>query len=458
MRFLRTIQTALRALRRNIMRAVLTTLGIIIGIAAVIAMMEIGQGSSAAMQRSVASMGASSMMIWPSQSYSGGVSAGAGTSVSLKPADCDAIRNDCPAIKAVAPVLRERAQATYQGRNYYVQSLQGTTPEFLEVRDWTNLAEGEPFTDADVRGARQVCMLGQTVAKELFGDESPVGKYVRLNNVSCQVTGVLSRKGASMMGSDQDDVVLAPWTTVEGRIDADSQTSVPAAASASSSTSDTVNSLANKYPSGKTQFYPGSTAAAQANTPMPIRFVKLDQIIASAVSAEQVPAAVEQVTALLRERHALRADQPDDFTIRNMADLADTLDQTGRLMRNLLLAVAMISLVVGGVGIMNIMLVSVTERTREIGLRMAVGARAADILRQFLAEAIVLCLIGGAIGILLGWGTSRLVTLLLGWETQSSPGAAIAAVAVSATVGLVFGYYPAWKASRLDPIEALRYE
>jgi ABC-type antimicrobial peptide transport system permease subunit len=295
------------------------------------------------------------------------------------------------------------------------------------------------------------------VVRQLFGDESPVGKYVRLNNVSCRVTGVLSRKGASMMGSDQDDVILAPWTTVDGRIQGQSQTSIPAAASAAA-TSDTVNSLANKYPTGKVQLYPGSTAAAQANTPMPIRFVKVDQIIASAVSPDQVQAAVDQITALLRERHGLRPDQSDDFTLRNMAELADTLDATGRLMRNLLLAVAMISLVVGGVGIMNIMLVSVTERTREIGLRMAVGARARDILRQFLAESIVLCLIGGAIGLALGWLTSAMVTYFLGWPTQSSPGAAVAAVAVSATVGLVFGYYPAWKASRLDPIEALRYE
>jgi ABC-type antimicrobial peptide transport system permease subunit len=456
MRIVRTFKTAIRALRRNVMRAVLTTLGIIIGIASVIAMMEIGQGSSSAMQKSVAAMGANTLMIWPGQTFSGGVSTGSGTSVSLKPEDVEAIRRDCPAVSAVAPVIRERVMATYQGRNYYVQSLQGTTPEFLDVRDWTNLTEGEPFTDADVRGGRQVCMIGLTVAKELFGDESPVGREIRLDGVSCKITGVLSRKGASMMGSDQDDVVLAPWTTVQSRIDPPDST--PSGVTSSSSSSGSVNTLSEKYPTSKVQMYAGKTAQEESNTPMPVRFSKLDQIIAAAVSVEQVPDAVDQITALLRERHGLRPEQPDDFTIRNMADVADTLDQTGRVMRRLLLAVATISLVVGGVGIMNIMLVSVTERTREIGLRMAVGARARDILFQFLTESILLCLIGGAMGIALGWGAARGVTYFFGWLTESAPEAAVIAVAVAFLVGLVFGFYPAWKASRLDPIEALRYE
>lgn len=457
MRAVRTLKTALRALRRNVMRAVLTTLGIIIGIASVIAMMEVGQGSSSAMQKSVAAMGANTLMVFPGQTFSGGVSAGAGSSVSLKPEDVDAIVRECPSVKAVAPVIRERVMATYQGTNYYVQSLQGTTPEFLEVRDWKNLTDGEPFTDADVKGGRQVCMLGLTVAKALFGDESAVGNEIRLNGVSCQVVGVLSRKGASMMGSDQDDTVLAPWTTVESRIDPPS-TSSTVSSSASSDSSSTINSISQKYPASKVQMYAGDTAQDQANTPTPVRFSKLDQIIAAAVDQNQVPDAVDEITALLRERHGLRPEQPDDFTVRNMADLADTLDQTGRIMRRLLLAVALISLVVGGVGIMNIMLVSVTERTREIGLRMAVGARGSDILRQFLAESTILCLIGGAAGIALGWGVSALIQKFLGWPTESSPEAAVAAVVVSATVGVVFGFYPAWKASRLDPIEALRYE
>lgn len=459
MRILRTIKTSTRALLRNPMRAVLTTLGIIIGIASVIAMMEIGQGSASAMQKTVASMGANTLMVWPGQSFSGGVSAGAGTTVTLKPGDVDVIRRECPAIKAVAPVIRERAQATYGSKNFYVQSVQGTTPEFLTVRDWLPLAEGEPFTDADVRGGRQVCLIGQTVKTQLFGDESPVGKEIRLNNISCRVLGVLTRKGASMMGSDQDDVVLAPWTTVDSRIDAPpSNYAASPAATPSASSGDTVNSLAAKYPTSKVQFYASKLASQEANTPRAVQFSKVDQIIAAAVSTESVPIAVAQMTAVLRERHDLRDGQPDDFTIRNMADVADTLDQTGRLMRRLLLAVATISLVVGGVGIMNIMLVSVTERTREIGLRMAVGARARDILWQFLTESVLLCLIGGAVGIGMGWLTSWVIRKTLGWPTESSPEAAIAAVAVSAFVGMAFGYYPAWKASRLDPIEALRYE
>jgi ABC-type antimicrobial peptide transport system permease subunit len=299
-------------------------------------------------------------------------------------------------------------------------------------------------------------MLGQSLVRELFQEESPIGKEIRIKNVTFRVIGVLSAKGANMMGMDQDDILLAPWTTVKYRV-----TGSTLASTNQSSTSDTtatVNSLSSLYPGGQKSLYPVGSDIQAADNPMPVFFTNIDQVMTAAVSSLEIPAAIQQITETLRERHRIRDDDPDDFNIRDMTEMTKTLSSTTLLMTNLLLCVALISLLVGGVGIMNIMLVSVTERTREIGLRMAVGARARDILRQFLVESVVLCLVGGGIGILLGHGGSLLVQLFLHWPIQNSPGAIAAAVMVSAGVGIIFGYYPAWRASRLDPIEALRYE
>jgi ABC-type antimicrobial peptide transport system permease subunit len=451
----RTIRTALRALGRNPMRAMLTTLGIIIGVGAVIAMMEIGAGSSSAIQKSISSMGANVLLVLPGTAASGGISFGTGSVMTLTPDDCDAILRECPSARSAAPAVRARTQVVYGNRNWVPSSMYGTTPAFLEVRDWT-LAEGDSFTDRDVLNANKVCVLGQTLVQELFQGDSPIGKEIRVKNVSFRVVGVLSSKGANMMGRDQDDILLAPWTTIKYRVTGSTLTNTNQSASSSSGTS--VNTLNNLYPGGQPSLYPEQSEVQAADNPMPVRFANIDQILAAARSAKEIPAAIQQIKDLLHERHHLRPGEPDDFTIRDMTEMTKTLTSTTKLMTNLLLCVAMISLVVGGVGIMNIMLVSVTERTREIGLRMAVGARARDILRQFLVEAVVLCLVGGGLGILLGHGGSHVVRMVLHWPVETSPVAIAAAVLVSATVGIAFGFYPAWKASRLDPIDALRYE
>lgn len=458
---LRTIKTAWKALRRNPMRAMLTTLGIVIGIGAVIAMMEIGQGSSAALQKTIASMGANVIVIRPGTASSGGVTFGTGSVTTLIPQDSDAILKECPSVQNAAPIVRARTQLVYGNRNWVPTYIYGTTSAYLEVQDLENLADGEPITERDVLNATKVCLLGKTVVRELFQDESPVGKEIRLNNITFRVIGILPAKGANMLGLDQDDIILAPWTTIKYRVTGSSLASTNQSTSSSSSkssTSSTVNTLSNLYPSSAPVLYPERSATQQANNPMPVRFENIDMIMVKAKSASEVTSAINEVTELLRQRHYIRDGQLDDFNIRDMSELTKTLSSSTVLMTNLLLAVATISLVVGGVGIMNIMLVSVTERTREIGLRMAVGAKARDILRQFLVEAVVLCLIGGILGIVLGHGGSMLISLVLKWPVQASPVAITASVLVSASVGIVFGFYPAWKASKLDPIEALRYE
>jgi macrolide transport system ATP-binding/permease protein len=456
----RMLGTALNGLRRNVMRAALTALGIIIGVAAVIAMMEIGRGSSTAIQKTIASMGASNLLIMPGTAASGGVSFGAGSVMTLTPQDSEAIATEAPAVRAAAPIVRARTQVVYGNRNWVPTFIYGTTPEFLDVREW-NLADGQDFSNRDVRNGSKVCVLGQRVVKELFQGESPIDKEVRIKNVAFKVIGVLTSKGANMMGMDQDDIVIAPWTTIKYRVTGSSVSNVNQSASTtsdSSSTSTQVNSLNQIYPNTQNSLYPVPSSTQQANTPLPVRFTNVDTIYASAVSTAESSAAIKEITGILRERHRIRPGEPDDFSIRDMTEMTKALASTAGLMTKLLLAVALISLAVGGVGIMNIMLVSVTERTKEIGLRMAVGARSGYILQQFLLEAVILCFCGGAAGILAGQGISYIVTIFLHWPTELSMDAIMAAFVVSASVGITFGYYPAWKASRLDPIIALRYE
>jgi ABC-type antimicrobial peptide transport system permease subunit len=451
------LKTASGALRRNVMRTMLTTLGIVIGVAAVITMMEIGKGATIAIQRTMASMGANTLVILPGAANTGGINYGVGSMMTLTPQDADAIIKECPAVGSVAPIVRARTQLVYGNRNWVPTYIYGTTPSFLQVRDWTDMDEGEAFTEHDVLNSSKVCIVGQTIVRELFGGQSPIGKEVRVRNVAFKVIGVLGKKGANMMGMDQDDILLAPWTTIKYRVVASSLGAANQSATNTSITTE-VNTLSQIYPNLQQNLYPVPSTTEQADVPQPKRFTNVDNILTAARSTYQIPSAIQQITLLLRERHRLHTTDPNDFNVRDMTEITKALTSTTELITKLLLCVAMISLVVGGIGIMNIMLVSVTERTREIGLRMAVGAEPGDILRQFLTEAVVVCLLGGTVGILLGRGSSYIVSSVLHWPTAASVGAIVAAVVVSASVGVIFGFYPAWKASRLDPIDALRYE
>ena len=404
MDFMNTFRLALRALARNKMRSALTMLGIIIGVGAVIAVVSIGQGAQYIVQQGIQAMGTNAVFISAGSNRAGGVRQGYGGVRTLTVDDMNAILQEIPLIKQAAPALSSRQQVVYGNQNWNT-SITGTTPNYFDIRTWPVQA-GSAFSDEEVDLAANVCVLGTTVERILFVDENPIGKTIRIGNLPFRVDGVLESKGQNVTGQDQDDVIFAPYTTVQRKI------------------------------SGITW---------------------LQFIAASAVSQEASVAAVAPITSLLRERHRIR-NGDDDFLIRTQADIADLQNQTQSTMTYLLGGIASVSLLVGGIGIMNIMLVSVTERTREIGVRMAVGATEDDVRRQFLVEAVTLSMMGGFIGIILGLIGSALISNLLSWPTLISGKAIIAAVIFSAAVGIFFGYYPAHKAAQLDPIEALRYE
>jgi ABC-type antimicrobial peptide transport system permease subunit len=453
-----------RALLRNRMRSGLMVLAISMGVAVVIAIVEISQGASATLKATIASMGANMLMVQPGAAASGGASFGGGSAMTLTPADAAAIADPerCPAIISVAPVVRARTQLVNPetGKNWVPAQLSGTTPEFLEVRKWTDLTEGDPFTYSDVSGQREVCLIGQTIAHELFPYESPIGKTLRINNKPFTVLGVLSPKGANMFGMDQDDVVLAPWTTIKFKVAGQSATTANQSQNAASTDpTQTVNTLKTPYPNtSQANLYSAQNATQAADQPLPVKFTNVDQIMVEVRSAEEIKSATDQINSVLRERHHIKPGQTDDFNVRDMTEMSSAMSKQSETMGWLLFQVAACTLAVGGVGIMCIMLVSVTERTREIGLRMAVGARSRDIMCQFLVESSLLCFVGGVCGIVLGRLASVTIWYFARWPIQPSLPAIIGAVAASVAVGLIFGFYPAYKASKLDPIEALRYE
>ncbi len=402
MRLYSTILVALRALRRNAMRSVLTALGIIIGVAAVIAMVSIGNGAKSQVEAQIASLGQNIITVFPGTSSSGGMRGGWGSASSLTVEDMLAIRNEVAGAVAVSPEIRDRMQVLAGGMNWNT-SINGVDPVVLEIRTW-GLADGAMFSEADVRANAKVCVIGKTVADQLFAGADPVGQTLRIRNIPFKIVGVLQPKGFNFFGSDQDDVVMIPYTSHLRRI---------------------------------------------------ARRPNLNSILIQAIAPEQMPRIQQDVADLLQQR---RSGRDPDYTVRNQLELAEAATATTRTMTVLLGAIAGVSLIVGGIGIMNIMLVSVTERTREIGIRLAVGAHGRDVLLQFLTEAIILSLMGGTLGILLGIGASELVSNLNGWPVLVSTNAVVGAFLFSAAIGVFFGFYPARKAADLDPIDALRYE
>ena len=454
LRFLaRTSSTALRSLRRNPLRSALTTLGIIIGVGSLLAIAEIGTGAWSAIRVLLTKTGVDNIVVQAGAASRNGVSLGSGSIRTLTPEDAESMLHECPSVDSLSPLVFTRRQLVYGNKNWVPNTFVGITPGYLRVREWEDLEEGAPFTDRDVRDVAMVCLLGQTVARELFGEGSPVGREVYANDVPLRVLGVLSRKGADIIGNDQDDIVVAPWTTVKFRVSA-GQSGGPEAGRPI----DPLDPESRRFPGGHTATFATPSPIQAAATPRLHRLSNVDSILVRAASTDEIPVAMDEINWVLRQRHGIRAGSPDDFAVRDFTEVVKAVKGTVGLVAGLLLCVAMIALAVGGIGIMNIMLVTVTERYREIGLRMAVGARSRDILRQFLVEAVVLCLLGGAAGIAVGRTASVLVRLLARWPTEPSLIAIVASVSVSATVGIIFGYYPAWKASRLDPIEALRSE
>ena len=407
MDFLNIIRVAFRALVRNKMRAALTMLGIIIGVSAVIAMVSIGQGASASVQAQIDSIGTNLLFVSAGSQNVGGVRSGTGDTGNnvLTVDDLEAIKREVPSVSMVTPSVNTRAQLIAGNMNWNT-SLQGVSEQYPDIRKWS-IQSGSFFTDSDVRTAARVIVIGQTLADTLYAGGDPVGQTIRVSNLPFRVVGVMAAKGQDPQGRDQDDIAFAPYTTVQKKV--------------------------------------------LGRDRVQIAYV-------SAISQDATYTAQSQIGELLRQRHKLTASEPDDFTVRNMTDIAEAANETSRTMTILLACIAGVSLLVGGIGIMNIMLVSVTERTREIGIRMAIGARSSAVRSQFLIESIVLSLTGGTMGIILGVGLSLAIPAMLGWPTLVSMMAIVGSVIFSAAVGIFFGYYPARKAAALDPIEALRYE
>jgi len=399
------LRVGFQALSRNRMRSGLTVLGIVIGVAAVIATLAIGQGARAAVQAQIRALGANTLTVLPGTITASGARSGMGSTTTLTPDDALAIKAECPAIEAVAPGVRTVAQVVFGNMNWSTQ-VQGTTPDFTFVRQWP-VQSGVFITDSDVRGAAKVCVLGQNVAQQLFADADPVGQIVRIKDIPFRVVGVLNMKGGQGFGGNQDDIVVVPITTAQRKL---------------------------------------------------LAITHVHSISVSAVSEKAVPEASNQITDLLRQRHRIRPDADADFFIFTQQEIANSAEATSKVMTMLLASIAAVSLLVGGIGIMNIMLVSVTERTREIGIRRAIGARRHDILMQFLVESAFLALAGGALGVALGIGAATLITQIARWPTLIQPAAVALAFGFASAIGVFFGFYPAHRASRLDPVEALRYE
>jgi len=400
-----TFNIAFRALRRNKMRSVLTALGIIIGVAAVIAMVGIGNGAKAQVEAQIAGLGQNVILIFSGSVTSSGIRTGWGGAGTLKIEDAEAIRREVVGVAAVSEEVVSTTQVAAGNQNWFTR-IYGESADYFDLRQWP-LADGAPFTPQDVRSANKVCVVGRTTATQIYGNDDAVGQILRIKNVPFTITGVLTAKGLSTQGVDQDDVVVMPYTSAMKRV-------------------------------------VGGTTLRNINVQVG--------------DARQIDAAQQQIISLLRQRHNIRPGRDDDFTVRNQQEIAEAATATSRVMTLLLGAIAGVSLVVGGIGIMNIMLVSVTERTREIGVRMAVGAHGRDILMQFLIEAVSLSSVGGIIGIILGIGASKILSIYAQWPTLISISSIAIAFLFSAAVGIFFGFYPAREAARLDPIEALRYE
>ena len=405
MNVLMVFKIAGRALARNTMRSILTMLGIIIGVGAVIAMVAVGQGAKAQIETQIASIGSNLLMVFPGSTTQGGVHAGSGSVTTLTADDAEAIQKELSSVRLAAPSLRNVAQVVSANQNWST-AVTGSTPDYFVVRDWS-FESGGSFTQSDYDGATKVAVIGKTVATNLFGSQDPVGQIIRIQNVPFKVVGLLSPKGQSAMGQDQDDTVIIPLSSLQKRI-------------------------------------------------MGVTYVQA--IMVSANSPEETITAEGEIQRLLHQRHHIPPGQDDDFTVRNMTDIAAAAEASSQIMTLLLGSIASVSLIVGGIGIMNIMLVSVTERTREIGIRMAVGARSRDILLQFLVEAVVLSLAGGVLGVMLGVASSRIISAFVHWPTIISLSSILLASFFSIAIGVFFGLYPARRAASLDPIEALRYE